>query len=486
MKKGNLIQKQFLKGQGLIGLLLLIIFSLPVKADVKPAGIFSSDMVLQRNQSIVIWGWADKGERVSVTFNSITRKIKTDASGKWKVIFPEMKEGGPYDMKLQGKNVITFNNILIGDLWICSGQSNMGVSVKNGKDPAQEIAAANYPFLRLFNVSRNMPGEPAADIKSTSWKVCTPESIAEFSAVAYYFGREIFKELNVPIGLIHTSWGGSNVEAWTSMDYLTKVDKYRNYPAVLAETLQKIEPGTDVHPNKIHTSLYNGMIHPIVELPVKGVIWYQGESNAYEGILYRTLFPNMIQCWRDKWKQPDLPFLFVQLANYTDELPEPAESNWARLREAQLLSLSVPNTAMTVAIDVGEAKDIHPKNKQDVGYRLSQNALKLVYNKPVADSGPVYKSMQTEGNKIILTFKNVEGGLAAKDKYGYVKSFAIAGSDKKFYWAKAMIKGDQVVVYSDKVPNPVAVRYAWADNPGDANLYNTAGFPASPFRTDQW
>jgi sialate O-acetylesterase len=448
--------------------------------------MFSSDMVLQRDRAIVIWGWADKGERVSITFNNVTKKTKADAAGKWKLVFPEMKAGGPYEMKVQGKNVISLNNILIGDLWICSGQSNMGVSVKNAKNPEKEIAEADYPSIRLLNVPRNMPTEPVDDIKNASWKTCSPETISGFSAVAYFFGRNIYKELNVPIGLIHTSWGGSNAEAWTSMDYLTKMDKYRSYPSVLAETVQKMESGVDVHPNKVHTSLYNGMIHPLVELPVKGVIWYQGESNASEGKLYQTLFPNMIQCWRDKWKQPDLPFLFVQLANFTDELPEPGPSNWANLREAQLMSLSVPHTAMTVAIDVGEAKDIHPKDKQTVGDRLSRNALKLVYGKSIADSGPVYESMQQEGNKIVLTFKHVEGGLVAKDKYGYLKSFAVAGEDKKFYWAKAMIKDNQVVVYSDKVTNPVAVRYAWADNPGDANLYNSESLPASPFRTDEW
>lgn len=465
---------------------LLTILALPVVGEVRLAGIFSSDMVLQRDRAIVIWGWADKGERVSVVFNNVTKKAKADASGKWKLIFPQMKAGGPYEMVVEGKNKITLNNILIGDLWVCSGQSNMGVAVKNALNPDQEIAAANFPMIRLMDVPRNMPAEPASDIKSASWKICSPESIPGFSAVAYFFGRNIYQELNVPVGLIHSSWGGSNVEAWTSMDYLTKADKYKNYPEVLAETVKKMQPGVDVHPNKIHTSLYNGMIHPMIDLPVKGVIWYQGESNAYEGPLYRMLFPNMMQCWREKWNQPDLPFLFVQLANYTDEPQEPGPSNWAKLREAQLMSLSVPNTAMTVAIDVGEAKDIHPKNKQDVGYRLSRNALKLVYGKDVVDSGPVYQSMQTEENKIVLNFKHVEGGLVAKDRYGYLKSFAIAGADKKFHWARAMVRGNQVVVYSDKVPNPVAVRYAWADNPGDANLYNGEGLPASPFRTDAW
>lgn len=481
-----MINSTYTKWRWITTLLLVITIGLPALADVRLAGIFSNDMVLQRDRVIVIWGWADKGERVSVKLNNVTKKAKADASGKWKLVLPEMQAGGPYTMEVHGKNTITLTNILIGDLWICSGQSNMGVAVKNALNPEAEIAAANFPMIRLMDVPRNMPAQPADDIKTTSWQVCSPETIPGFSAVAYFFGRNLYNELNVPIGLIHTSWGGSNVEAWTDMEHLTAVDKYKNYRATLAETVEKMQPGVEIHPNKVHTSLYNGMIHPIVNLPVKGVIWYQGESNAYEGMLYRTLFPNMIRNWREKWNQPDLPFLFVQLANYTEEAKEPGPSNWARLREAQLMSLSVPNTAMTVAIDVGEAKDIHPKNKQDVGYRLSRNALKLVYGKDVVDSGPIYKSMQTEGNKIILSFRNTDGGLVAKDKYGYLKSFAVAGADKKFYWARAMIQGDQVVVYSDKVSNPVAVRYAWADNPGDANLYNGEGLPASPFRTDEW
>lgn len=463
-----------------------LLFVFAAEADVRPAGIFSSDMVLQRDHDIVIWGWAEKGERVSITFNQQTKKTKADASGKWKLVFAPMKAGGPYEMKIAGKNDITFSNILIGDLWVCSGQSNMGMSVKNSNNAQTEIAEANYPSIRLMNVPRNMPDKPVDDIKDSSWKICSSENIPGFSAVAYFFGRDVYKEINVPIGLIHTSWGGTNVEAWTSMDYLTKADKYRDYASKLEQTMENLEEGATLHPNKVHTSLYNGMIHPIIDLPVKGVIWYQGESNGYEGILYRTLFPNMIACWRDKWNQPDLPFLFVQLANYKEAPEEPGDSNWAKLREAQLMTLAVPNTAMTVAIDVGDAKDIHPKDKQTVGYRLSRNALKQVYGKSIVDSGPIYSSMQKEGNKIILNFKHVEGGLVAKDKYGYLKSFAVAGQDRKFYWAKAMIKDDQVVVYSDKVSNPVAVRYGWAENPEDANLYNAEGFPASPFRTDDW
>ena len=469
--------------------LLFLALSLSSVAEVKLSGVLTSDMVLQRDKPITIWGWAAKGEKVNVTFNNLTKKTKADASGEWKVVFPAMQAGGPYELKAQGKNVITLDNILIGDVWVCSGQSNMGVTMKDINNSAKEIAGANYPNIRLFNLPRNMPPQPANDTKGGQWSMCTPDNIRGFSAVAYFFGRDVQKEIDVPIGLIHTSWGGSNAEAWTSMDWLVKLDKYKNYPAQLAETLKKTDSLTLArlkHPNGLHTSLFNGMINPLLKLAVKGAIWYQGESNAYEGRLYQTMFPNMIECWRTKWNQPEMPFLYVQLANYTDELPEPGKSNWANLREAQLLTLSHPNVGMAVTVEIGDAKNIHPTNKQDVGYRLALNALKLVYGKDIVYSGPIYKSMSVEGNKIAISFNHLGSGLMVKDKYGYPKSFAIAGADQKFYWAQAEIQGDKVVVSSPKVANPVAVRYAWADNPGDANLYNKEGLPASPFRTDNW
>jgi sialate O-acetylesterase len=365
----------------------------------------------------------------------------------------------------------------------------MAWKVSQSNDATNEIAQANYPSIRLLNYPRNFQKEPVEDIEGASWAVCAPSNVGDFSAVAYFFGRTLFKETNIPIGLINTSWGGTNAEAWTSMDFLVKIEKYRNFPSELAENLKKTDSLTVARmksPNSYHTSLFNGMINPLLNLGVKGAIWYQGESNAYEGILYRTLFPNMIECWRTKWKQPDMPFFFVQLANYMEDKPEPGESNWAKLREAQLMTLSYPNTGMAVIIDIGDAKDIHPKNKQDVGYRLALNALKMLYGKDIVFSGPIYKTMEINGDKVILSFNHTGSGLVAKDRYGYVKSFAVAGEDKKFYWAKAEIKDNKVIVSSDKVAKPVAVRYAWADNPADANLYNKEGLPASPFRTDSW
>ena len=477
-------------------ILLAVLFLFPgfsSIAEVKLPSVLTSNMVFQRDHAITVWGWAVKGEKVTVTFNKLVKKTKPDAAGQWKVVFPAMQAGGgPLQLKVQGKNTITLDNILIGDVWICSGQSNMEMSVGGwGKvnDYLKEIENANYPSIRLLQFPKNLQKEPVENVDKASWAVCSSQSIPDFSAVGYFFGRYIYKEINIPIGLINTSWGGTNAEAWTSMDYLVKIPNYKNFPDELAKKLKRADSLTLAKmksPNEIHSSLFNGMINPLLNLAVKGAIWYQGETNASEGILYRTLFPNMINCWRDKWHQPDMPFLFVQLANYKDEPSEPGKSNWASLREAQSMTLSLPNTGMAVIIDIGEAKNIHPKNKQDVGYRLALNALKVAYGKDIVYCGPIYKSMEIEGDKIALSFDHIGSGLMAKEKYGYLKAFAIAGDDKKFYWAKAEIKGDKVIVYSDKVTKPVAVSYAWADNPGEVNLYNKEGLPASPFRTDGW
>lgn len=471
----------------LIVLFLFLAFS--STAEVKLAGVINSNMVFQRDHDISVWGVASKGEKVSVTFNNIIRKTKTDPNGKWKVVFPAMEAGGPYRLRVQGKNLITLENILIGDVWICSGQSNMAMALSRVNNAAQEIAQADYPSIRLLQYPSNFQKDPASDVENANWTVCSPKTISGFSAVAYFFGREIYKATNIPIGLINTSRGGTNAEAWTSMDYLVKIEKYKNFPSELAENLKQTDSLTVAKyksPNVYHTSLFNGMINPLLNLAVKGAIWYQGEQNTPEALLYRTLFPNLIECWRANWQQPDMPFLFVQLANYTKELPEPGESNWAGLREAQLMTLSLPNTGMAVTIDIGDAITIHPKNKQDVGSRLALNALKMVYGKQVIYSGPIYRSMETEVNKIVISFDHIGTGLTARDKYGYLKEFSVAGDDRKFYWAKAEIKGNKVVVYSEKVAKPIAVRYAWADNPADANFYNKEGLPASPFRTDTW
>ncbi len=635
----------------------LFIFIGNVNADVTLPKIISCNMVLQRNTEFKIWGWADKGEKVSVTFNNVTRSTKTSSDGKWMVTFPYMNLGGPFKMSISGKNEIELTNIMLGDVWVCSGQSNMEWPLARANNAEKEIAAANYPDIRLFHAPRNIQFKPVDDISSGEWKVCLPETVSNFSAVGYFFGRYIHQETDVPVGLLFTSWGGTNVETWTSeesavevreladrlkgmknydpekelakrkarMDSIIKVfgtdeqgmvdgkaiwadadlddshwmemkiptlwedagldgldgfvwfrkefelpdevvskgiiihlgpiddsditwingtkvgemeQKYnenRIYKVsaevlnpgrnvitvrvedtggggglwgkpeelkVVAENLEILLAGiwkfrissseinvdytSTVGPNSFPTLLFNGMIHPFLNYAVKGAIWYQGESNASRAYQYRTLFPLMIRDWRKQWNNPDMPFFFVQLANYMQPPVEPGESEWAELREAQLMTLQLPNTGMAVTIDIGEANDIHPRNKQDVGKRLALAALKAAYGKDIVYSGPIFKEMTISGNKAILAFDHIGSGLKTCDRYGYVKGFAIAGADRKFYWAKAYIDNDSVVVYNNKATDPVAVRYGWADNPDDLNLYNKESLPASPFRTDDW
>ncbi len=454
-------------------------------ADVRMPQIFSDHMVLQRDVALNIWGWADPGERVRVSIAGQRKTTRADRQGNWSVVLEPVKAGGPHTLSVEGKNTIVFSNVLYGEVWLCSGQSNMQWTVAQSANPDEEIANANFPEIRLFSVPRRLLAEPANDLDDGEWRVCSPETVASFSAVGYYFGRHLHQELDVPIGLINSSWGGTNVETWTSLEMMrSHPDFSERMQEPAATALQRLENAP--RPNDFPTLLFNGMIYPIVNYTIKGTIWYQGESNSARAYQYRTLFPNLIQDWRNHWSMPDMPFLFVQLANFRAPAGQPVDDAWAELREAQTMTLAVPYTGMAVAIDIGEAGDIHPKNKQDVGLRLALNALKISYGKDIVYSGPMYESMQKEGNKIRLRFSSVGGGLELADKYGYAKAFAIAGSDRVFHWAKAGLDGNEVVVYSDKVANPIAVRYAWGTNPDDANLYNKEGLPASPFRTDDW
>lgn len=639
---------------------LLAIFSAfqitNLQAEVKLPKIFSSNMVLQQGMEIPVWGWADKGERISVTFNGKTVRAKAAKDGKWKVKLPVQQFGGPFTLTVQGKNTIVFENVLIGDVWVCSGQSNMEMQVVQSNDADKEIPAANYPKIRLFTVPKTVAQFPKEDIENGEWVECSPETVAKFSAVGYFFGRKLYEELDIPIGLLHTSWGGTVAETWSSAEtiendpdfkalldelremnldkyqedkmeklikvlggeipnrqvetvngipawaangfddsdwksieapkfweaqgfsgvdgiawyrkdfnlsesqvnsnatlYLAKVndsdvtyfngvevgkmteshDKDRVYS--IDKTLLKagkntitvrvediggnggiwgnadelylasndgkvnlagtwkfnfskaIIPPLNIGPNSYPTLLFNAMLNPIIPYGIKGAIWYQGESNADRAKQYQRVFPEMITDWRNHWAQGNFPFYFVSLANFYPATEQPGESNWAELREAQTKTLSLPNTGMAVTIDIGEADDIHPKNKQDVGLRLALNALKLTYNKDFTHSGPMYKSVEFKDGKAYITFSETGSGMMVKDRYGYVNGFSIAGSDKKFRWAKAeIIDNNRIVVYSDEIKNPVSVRYGWANNPGDVNLYNNEGLPANPFRTDEW
>jgi sialate O-acetylesterase len=498
---------------------LTLLAAMPAAADVKLPAIIGNNMVLQQDMKDPIWGWAEPGEKVTVSIGDQKAEATADAKGMWKVALNPLKAGGPLEMTVAGKNTIKVTNILVGEVWVCSGQSNMEMSVKSSNDSDKEILEAKFPKIRLFLLTKATAPVPLPDAKG-QWVECSPESVPGFSAAAYFFGRDLLNVLNVPVGLIGTYWGGTPAEAWTSMPTLEKdpdlkvmVDRMKDNVAKFPQTKENWEktrdeqtakwkaavakakadgkqpprqPQAPIDPNFSPNSpatLYNGMIAPIVPYGIRGAIWYQGESNAGRSYQYRKLFPAMITDWRKSWGQGDFPFFFVQLANFMARKDQPGDSGWAELREAQSMTLSLPNTGQAVIIDIGDATNIHPKNKQDVGHRLALAAEKIAYGKDVVFSGPTYDSMKADGSKVVLTFKNVGGGLVAKgDK---LTGFAIAGEDKKFVWADAKIEGATVVVSAKEVEKPVAVRYAWADNP-ECNLYNKEVIPASPFRTDTW
>ncbi|MDR2473603.1 MAG: TIM barrel protein [Tannerella sp.] len=467
-------------------------------STVKLPHYVSDNMMFQREAPVKLWGIAAQGETVTVNIGGQTGKAKPDKSGKWQINLKPLPVGGPYTLTIKGKtDSFEFGNILSGDIWVCGGQSNMEMPLAGwGKinDYEKEISEANYPNIRLLVVPNQIAGIPQLDVKMSGWKECSPTSIPEFSSVGYFFGRKLFKELNIPIGLIDSNWGGTGVETWTTIETMNTMPQYAEQMKAVNSPDFASRKDLD-NPNKFPSLLYNAMISPLITYPVKGAIWYQGEHNAGMAQRYKTLFPNMINDWRRVWNQPDMPFYFVQLANFITHKPDlnrslaksadtPTDNAWAELREAQHQTLSLPNTGEAVTIDIGDPYDIHPKNKQDVGLRLALNALAKTYGKDIEYSGPEYESLKIESDKAILTFTHANG-MCSKNKYGYIQGFTIAGADKKFYWAKAVINGDKITVSSDKVKTPVAVRYAWDTYP-EADLTNAAGLPASPFRTDNW
>lgn len=623
-------------------------------ADVRLPGIFGDNMVLQRDRPVMIWGWSNPGENITVRLDRQTKKIRAGKDGKWKLSLDPMPAGGPFQMTVQGKNTITINNILFGEVWICSGQSNMEWRVQNSNDPEKEIAAANYPRIRHIKVPNTVALEPQQDIGEAEWQVCSPETVGQFTAVGYFFARELVNELDVPVGLINSSWGGTHVETWTSREAFEGSDEFRSMIASLPkinldsirneraeqvvrniENLQGplnqarenagrwkdrefpdaswpkmelpslwerkalgnmdgvvwfrknfsvasgdagqsavlnlgpiddadktfvngvkvgetndyskarsypipagvlkeganivavrvtdtgggggiygsadnlnisfgnknqplagpwsyqvesvVKTDGNISPNQFPTLLYNAMIHPLIPYTIRGALWYQGESNAGRAVQYRKAFPLMIEDWRKRWNQGDFPFYFVQLATFRAANGDSNKgSAWAELREAQTMTLSLPNTGMAVTTDIGDPDDIHPRNKQDVGHRLAAIALHDIFDKDIVAGGPVYDDVKKEGNKMVVSFTNTGSGLMVRDKYGYVTGFEVAGADGKFYYAQAEIDGNNVVVHHKDVRDPVAVRYGWADDASDANLYNKEGFPAGPFRTDDW
>ncbi len=507
----------------LIGFLLL--FTQPfVHAEVTLPRIIGSNMVLQRDMGVPIWGWAAAGEMVTVTLSRQdadepmhTVSTVADAEGNWRVGLPAaMPAGGPYTLTVTGSNTLKLTNVLFGEVWVCSGQSNMQWSVSASKDSEPEIAAADYPNIRLFYVPRVPSGLPQNDVEA-DWYETTPETIANFSAVAYYFGRKLYKNLDVPIGLINTSWGGTRIEPWTppagfaSVPTLESISKeiqeaHENYlqqlpqkmkdiEAWIAETREALETGVRLtempdnrHPLRHQarpTGLYNGMVHPLVPYAIRGALWYQGESNLREGMLYHEKMKALINGWRAVWGQGDFPFYFVQLAPFNYGGRNASPFFLPQIWEAQTATLSVPNTGMAVTTDIGNLRDIHPRNKQDVGRRLALWALAKTYGREdVTYSGPLYKSMTVEGNAIRLSFDYVGSGLMARDGMP-LTWFEIAGEDKQFVEAEARIDGDTIVVSSDTVANPVAVRFGWHQS-AEPNFVNKEGLPASPFRTHRW
>ena len=481
----------------LVTMVLALLSGTLARAEVRLAALFSDNMVLQQGMTTPVWGWADEGEEVKVTFRGQTVSTKASGNGKWMVKLASTKAGGPEVMLVQGKNRIELHNVLVGEVWICSGQSNMEWPLKQAFEGEKAIQASGNPQLRLFNVTKVKANEPTNNVKA-SWKESGPQTTPDFSAVAYYFGRDLQKARNVPVGLIETCWGGSPAEVWMSQAVLEANPDYKRdildaYQATMA-TIEKQETknrkGARV-PWK-PTELYNGMIAPLIPYAINGAIWYQGESNAGRAHQYRSLFADMIRNWRKDWGQGDFAFLEVQLAPYDkvkkrsfeDITATPGDSDWAELREAQLLATKeLKNVGMAVITDVGEKDDIHPKKKEPVGARLALAARGLAYGEKIEYSGPLYKSMKVDGNKAVLTFEHVDGGLESRD--GQLKGFAICGSDKKFVWAKANIDGDTITVSSPEIEKPVAVRYGWSDFPV-VNLWNKTGLPATPFRTDDF
>jgi sialate O-acetylesterase len=474
-------------------------------AEVKLPKVFSSHMVLQRDMPIHVWGEAAAGEEVTAFFHDASASVTADKSGRWSVYLAPQPAGGPFTLTIRAGNTVEFDDILIGDLWVASGQSNMELPLK-GYDPvtqvqdsAKEIAAANYPQMRMLLVQHDASDFPLNDAKTSGWSVCNPESATNFSAVAYFFGRAILQQERVPIGLIDATWGGSPAEAWTSLDTLgsdaalmpvfanraVRMDNEQAWQRLDAAGANAASlqtgPEREWHSAQVSwhpAALYNAMIAPFIPLPIRGVIWYQGESNSQPGMfpLYSRLFPALIRDWRTHWHQSDLPFLFVQLSAYGGS----PNDNWGALRQAQFDTLHLANTGMAVTIDIGNERNVHPANKQDVGARLALLARSIAYKETLVSSGPLFRYAYPDGSTMHVYFHN-SAGLNSK---GPVESFEVAGADGVFRTGLAKIEGDSVSVSSPAVPAPRFVRYAWANYPSPdhaPNLYNSSGLPASPF-----
>ena len=453
------------------------------RADVKLPKVIASHMVLQQKLPLPIWGTADAGEEVTVSLGDNKASTKAGADGKWSVKLKEMTAGGgPLELVVKGKNEIKLTDILIGEVWVASGQSNMEWSVAASANPQEEIAAAKYPNIRLFHVKKVPAVTPQDEVVlDREWSECSPETIGNFSAVAYFFGRHIHKELNVPVGLINTSWGGTAIEPWTPIVGFESVESLKPIAEQVKAQQAKPEGVAPNHGAPMH--LYNGMVHGIVPFGIRGALWYQGESNRGQGVAYEQRMHALINGWRTVWNQGDFPFLFVQLAPFKYGPTDP-QFLLPQIWEAQTKTLALKNTGMAVTTDITHLTDIHPKNKQDVGKRLALWALAKTYGKEgLVYSGPLYKSMKVEGNKVRIEFEHVGGGLKSRDDKP-LSWFTIAGKEGDFVEATATIDGKSVLVSSDKIAEPAAVRFGW-DQLAEPNLMNAEALPAGPFRTSR-
>ncbi|MES2923584.1 MAG: sialate O-acetylesterase [Verrucomicrobiota bacterium] len=482
-------------------------------ADLWLPSIFSDHLVLQREMAIPVWGTAIPGAEVKVNLAGKSAVAKADENGKWKIELPKLDAGGPYQLEVSsGTATRTYADVLIGEVWLCSGQSNMDFtlaktakrSFSGATDWEKEVADANHPQLRMFTAEWKMNEFPQREVPG-KWAVCSPETAGDFSAVAYYFGHEIQEDLKVPVGLVTCAYGASTIEAWIREETLAahpqfkdlldafskKCLTFRDDPKLFldyGEALAKSKGGkAPKNPDPVQDQhnpfvLHNGMIAAVAPYAIRGALWYQGESNMNTRKLYPDLQQTLIADWRAQWGNPELPFYFVQLAAHKAPATEPGGGQLPEMREAQAKSLTIPHTGMAVAIDIGDEKDVHPRNKRDVGKRLARLALTGTYGKAGEANGPKFSESSVENGRVRVKFDHLGGGLVAKD--GALRQFAIAGSDLKFVWADAVIDGDSVIVSSPAIAAPAFVRYAWAENPAGANLFNTAGLPAAPFRTD--
>jgi sialate O-acetylesterase len=483
---------------------LMLCCAMPARAEVKLPTVLADHMVLQRDLPVHLWGMAAQGELVSASFRGAVSKTQADKLGRWELSLPAGAAGGPFVLEIQGSNLIRFSDVLVGDVWLASGQSNMEFETRKAANAEVELKSADRPKIRLFHVAKASASFPQEDLVAQTWTAVTPETVANFSAVEYFFGREIQDDQKVPIGLIEADWGGSPAEAWTSLRGLSLdaglmpafaahaemadqeaakrlEDVWERQEIAAAKAAGKPEPDFPWHPEYRSwepSGLYNAMIAPLTAFPLRGFLWYQGESNTGKdrAFYYGQLFQTLIRDWRSRWAEGDIPFFFVQLANWNTE----PDSQWPDVRDAQRRALELRNTGMAVAIDIGNSADIHPTNKQDVGKRLALAARAIAYGEKLEYSGPLFRSAVPQGDSLRVLFDHAESGLVAKDDA--LKGFEIAGEDKVFAAANARIDGTAVILTSAKVAAPRYVRYGWAGNP-DCTLYNKAGLPAATFES---